>query len=47
MRNIIVGDVHGCLVELDDLLEALCLIPSDTLWFLGDLVDRGPESIGV
>lgn len=41
----IIGDVHGCLPELDALLEQLQ--PERKLIFLGDLVDRGPDSPGV
>ena len=41
----IIGDIHGCLPELNALLEKL---QSDRkLVFLGDLVDRGPDSPGV
>ncbi len=48
-----IGDVHGCLAELDQLLA---LIRADCtsrpakethIVFLGDLVDRGPDSRGV
>jgi len=41
----IIGDVHGCLGELEQLLERLQ--PLRKLIFLGDLVDRGPDSVGV
>lgn len=41
----IVGDVHGCVRELDDLIGAIRLDPSrDTAWCAGDLVNTGPES---
>jgi len=53
----IVGDVHGCLSELKKLLKVLgyelhnsgkFFKPHDrNLAFVGDLVDRGPDSIGV
>lgn len=46
-RTILFGDVHGCLRELDALLETLRPGKDDVLWFLGDLVDRGPDSAGV
>jgi predicted phosphodiesterase len=46
-RTILIGDVHGCLRELDALLEVLRPGRDDALWFLGDLVDRGPDSAGV
>jgi serine/threonine protein phosphatase 1 len=40
----VVGDIHGCREALDELIGALGGIP---LLFLGDLVDRGPDSRGV
>jgi len=46
-RTIVIGDVHGCLKELEALLEVVRPGGHDTLWFLGDLVDRGPDSPGV
>lgn len=47
MRIWAIGDVHGCLKALDTLLSSLDLKPVDQLIFLGDLVDRGPDSRGV
>lgn len=43
-RTIIVGDVHGCARELDDLLAALEPRTSDRFVFVGDLVARGPDT---
>lgn len=43
-RTIVVGDVHGCLRELEALLARVGLRGGDRLWFLGDLVNRGPDS---
>jgi serine/threonine protein phosphatase 1 len=43
----VIGDIHGCLGELACLLDKLPLAPSDRLVFLGDYVDRGPNSKGV
>ena len=43
-RLYVVGDIHGCVHELETLLGALALGPDDTLAFIGDYVDRGPDS---
>ncbi len=41
------GDVHGCAGELEELLEQVHLDEGrDQLVFVGDLVARGPDSIG-
>ncbi len=43
-----VGDVHGCLEKVLRLLEVLQYDPAtDRLIFLGDYIDRGPDSKGV
>lgn len=42
-----IGDIHGRLDRLDALLARLPLAPGDRLIFLGDYIDRGPESKGV
>lgn len=47
MRTLAIGDVHGCLSALDALLSALALQSHDTLIFLGDYIDRGPNSATV
>ena len=47
-KTIIVGDVHGCLEELKELLVKVDFQQGlDRLIFAGDLVDRGPDSAGV
>jgi serine/threonine protein phosphatase 1 len=40
----VVGDVHGCARELKLLLNKLPLTSKSTVVFLGDYIDRGPES---
>ena len=43
-----IGDVQGCNAALGQLLERIDFSPSrDTIYLLGDLVNRGPESAGV
>lgn len=43
-RTIAIGDVHGCAIEFEELLEALELQPEDRVIQVGDLVNRGPDS---
>ena len=46
-RVLCVGDVHGCIDELCDLLRQVNYKPWDTVLFLGDLVAKGPNSVDV
>ncbi len=42
------GDIHGCYDELEKLLRIINYDCSkDQLWFVGDLVNRGPKSLEV
>ncbi len=43
----VIGDVHGCADELRELIKKLPLDKDSTLLFLGDYVDRGPDSKAV
>ncbi len=43
-RRIVIGDVHGHYQGLMQLLEAIAPTKEDKIYFLGDLIDRGPES---
>lgn len=48
MAMYFIGDLQGCLDPLDRLLRMVDFSPSrDTIYPLGDLVNRGPDSLGV
>ena len=42
-----IGDVHGCVLSLIALIEDIDPTPDDHVVFIGDYVDRGPDSKGV
>ena len=43
-RLLAVGDIHGCYAKLVDLMEQVAPAAEDRLVFLGDYIDRGPQS---
>ncbi len=48
MRRIFVGDIQGCLQQLEELLAQCSFRPGvDVLHPVGDLVNKGPDSLGV
>ncbi|MCB1749399.1 MAG: symmetrical bis(5'-nucleosyl)-tetraphosphatase [Gammaproteobacteria bacterium] len=48
MATYVIGDIQGCARELDALLRVVRFAPAhDRLWLTGDLVNRGPDSLGV
>ena len=56
MKIDVIGDVHGCAEELKHLLSKMGYSPNNGLYlhpkgrkvaFVGDLTDRGPDSLGV
>lgn len=46
-RQFVIPDIHGCSRTFQELLEQLRLDRGDTLYLLGDYIDRGPDSRGV
>jgi serine/threonine protein phosphatase 1 len=47
-RRFAIGDIHGCSKTLKKMVkDVLQLKPDDTLFMLGDYIDRGPDSKGV
>jgi serine/threonine protein phosphatase 1 len=47
MRTIVIGDIHGCYEELLQLLAKVQITEQDYLISLGDIVDRGVDSVKV
>ena len=45
MKTLIIGDIHGCLTTLQALIAKAG--PVDEIISVGDLIDRGPDSLGV
>lgn len=46
MTTFVIGDLHGCLDPLQRLLDKVHFAPgTDKVWFVGDLINRGPQSL--
>lgn len=47
-RTIFIGDIHGCIDEFNELLKKVSYNRNtDRVILLGDLIDRGPDSVAV
>jgi serine/threonine protein phosphatase 1 len=47
VRTIVIGDIHGCYAEMLQLLAEVEISDTDCLISLGDIVDRGADSVKV
>ena len=47
MNTFVIGDIHGCFTELQELLDKAGILDDDLIIALGDIVDRGPDSVQV
>jgi bis(5'-nucleosyl)-tetraphosphatase (symmetrical) len=48
MSHYVIGDIQGCHDEFQQLLDVIAFDPAgDLLWLVGDLVNRGPDSLAV
>lgn len=47
MKKWVITDIHGCASTFGQLLERIAFNREDTLYLLGDYIDRGPDSKGV
>lgn len=45
--NYVTSDIHGCRREFEALLKKIKFSSQDTLYIIGDMIDRGPDSMGV
>jgi serine/threonine protein phosphatase 1 len=46
-RTLVIGDIHGCFQELQDLLQTAEVSASDRIICVGDLLGKGPASVAV
>ena len=44
MKQLIIGDIHGCYAEFLELLDRCGFSEEDEIFALGDIVDRGPDT---
>jgi len=47
MRRIFIGDIQGCARQLEALIQRLQVRTGDRIYCVGDLVNRGPDSLHV
>jgi len=47
MKRLVIPDIHGCARTFEKLLDSVGPSKHDKLYFLGDFIDKGPDSSGV
>jgi serine/threonine protein phosphatase 1 len=47
MKQLVIGDIHGCSDEMSELIDKAGLSSSDEIIAIGDMIDRGPNSPAV
>lgn len=47
MACFVIGDIHGCFDELQELLQIMACTTNDQIMLLGDLTSKGPKGIDV
>lgn len=45
--NYVLSDIHGNRQRFDSIMEQIALQPEDTLYVLGDVIDRYPDGIRI
>ena len=43
----VMSDIHGCFDKYKEMLSLIEFLPRDTLYVLGDVIDRGPDGIKI
>ena len=43
----VMSDIHGNAIRFNSIMEQIDLRPEDTLYVLGDVLDRGPQGIKI
>lgn len=46
-RQLVIPDIHGCLLSFEALLDKVNFGKNDQLFLLGDYIDKGSNSVGV
>ncbi|RKJ74081.1 hypothetical protein D7X33_20045 [Butyricicoccus sp. 1XD8-22] len=41
------SDIHGCVDRYREMLDLIGFVPRDTLYTLGDAIDRGPDGVQI